>query len=68
MGRTIWDDVFGEDSLELPSTGFMEKVKQTVMKEAINEENFRFSTRKKRTSSAKVPIPHSKKQGVNCIP
>ena len=32
LGRTIWDDVIGEDSLELPSTGFMGKVKQAVTK------------------------------------
>ena len=45
LGRTVWDDVFGEDNLELPSTGFMEKVKQAVtkndyqqlMKEILNE-------------------------------
>ena len=32
LGRTIWDDVIGEDSLELPSTGFLKKIKQAVMK------------------------------------
>ena len=64
LGRTIWDDVFKEDNLELPSKGFMDKVKQAVtkrdyqqlMKEILNE------LRTKRTSSAKVVIPHSKKQ------
>ena len=45
LGRTVWDDVFEEDNPELPSTGFMDKVKQAVtksdyqqlMKEILNE-------------------------------
>ena len=36
LGRTIWDDVIGEDNLELPSTGFMGKVKQAVTKMTIS--------------------------------
>lgn len=31
LGKTVWDDVFKKGNLELPSTGFMEKVKQAVM-------------------------------------
>ena len=27
LGKTIWDDIIGKDNLEIPSTGFMEKVK-----------------------------------------
>ena len=68
LGRTVWDDVFEEGNLELPSTGFMEKIKQAVtksdyqqlIKEILNE------LQEKRISSAKVVIPHSKKQGINC--
>ena len=32
LGRTVWDNVFEEGNLELPSTGFMEKIKQAVTK------------------------------------
>ena len=32
LGRTIWDDIIGKDNLEIPSTGFMEKVEQAVTK------------------------------------
>ena len=32
LGKTAWDDVFEEGNLELPSTGFMDKIKQAVTK------------------------------------
>ena len=32
LGKTIWDDIIGENDLEIPSTGFMEKVEQAVTK------------------------------------
>ena len=33
LGKTAWDDVFEEGNLELPNTGFMNKIKQVVRKE-----------------------------------
>ena len=30
LGTTIWNDILGSDTLELPSTSFMKKVKQAV--------------------------------------
>ena len=33
LGKTAWDDVFEEGNLELPNTGFMNKIKQAVMEE-----------------------------------
>ena len=32
LGKTAWDDVFEEGNLELPKTGFMDKIKQAVTK------------------------------------
>ena len=70
LGRTIWEDVIGGDNLELPSTGFMGKVKQAVTKNDYQQlmKEILDSLQEKRTSSAKVLIPHSKKQGVSCTP
>ena len=33
LGKTAWDDVFEEGNFELPTTSFMEKIKQAVMEE-----------------------------------
>ena len=33
LGKTAWDDVFEEGNLELPNTGFMNKIKQAVTEE-----------------------------------
>ena len=30
LGKTIWNDIIGEDDLEIPITGIMEKVEQAV--------------------------------------
>ena len=27
LGKTVWDDVFEEDNLELPNTGFIDRIK-----------------------------------------
>ena len=32
LGETIWNDIIGEEDLEIPSTSFMEKVEQAVTK------------------------------------
>ena len=33
LGKTAWDDVFEEGNIELPNTGFMNKIEQVVTKE-----------------------------------
>ena len=69
LGTTIWNDILGSDTLELPSTSFMKKVKQAVKEADYKQlmEKVLDSLQKKGGNSAKIHTPHSKKQEMSCI-
>ena len=68
LGTTIWNDILGSDTLELPSTSFMKKVEQAVKEADYKQlmEKVLDSLQKKGGNSAKIYTPHSKKQEISC--